>query len=194
MVSKQELDELRNELSIKAKNGLDFTLSASIIWLVISFIWTLDKSAYGKSILTFYVGPMMLPFAFLLSKVVKTAWTTKSNPLQPLGLWLNFAQLFYFPFLIFTLSKMPEYFAMVYVIITGGHFFPYSWFYQNRWYALAAGVSVTGALILGAKLETQNFYLIPLFFSLVLIVLTILLYLDFRKKEQAYKNRTLNEQ
>mgnify|MGYP004702740823 CR=1 FL=1 len=184
MIDKTELNKLRSELSIKAKNGLDFTFSASIIWIIIGFIWTLDKTSYSKSILTFYVGILMLPLAYLLSKLLKTTWTIKSNPLQPLGLWLNFAQLFYFPFLFFTLSKMPDYFVMVYVIITGGHFFPYSWFYKNSLFAIAAGISVVGALFLGFNLTIEKIYLIPLFFSAILAILTIFLYYDFKQKER----------
>ncbi len=178
------LDKLRMELSIKAKNGLDFTFSASIIWLAISYIWTMEYTSYSKSILTFYVGAVMLPLALLLSKILKTTWTIKNNPLQPLGLWLNFAQLFYFPILFFTLSKTPDYFVMVYVIITAAHFFPYSWFYKNSLFAIAAGVISVVALFLGLKLPINQFYLIPLFLSCSLIVLTILLYFDYKKKEK----------
>ncbi len=128
MITKDNLDALRIELSTKSKNGLDFTLSACIIWAAIAYLWTFPYTPYNKSILTFIVGSLMLPLALFFSKLLKTIWTNKDNPLQPLGLWLNFAQLFYFPFLIFTLIKMPEYFVMVYVIITGAHFFPYAWF------------------------------------------------------------------
>ena len=85
---------------------------------------------------TFIVGSLMLPFAFLLSKFLDTYGC---NPLQPLGLWLNFAQLFYFPFLVFILIKNPTYFVMVYVIITGAHFFPYAWFYNEKAFAIMAG-------------------------------------------------------
>ena len=182
MVSKENMDGLRVELSVKSKNGLDFTLSASIIWLLIALIWTLNGSSYDKSILTFIVGSLMLPLALLLSKVLKTVWTNKDNPLQPLGLWLNFAQLLYFPFLILTLIKMPDYFAMVYVIITGAHFFPYAWFYKTNLYAIFAGIISFGALILGLILPVEKTYLVPVFMSASLVILTILLYLDSKKK------------
>ena len=109
MVTQENLDSLRIELSVKSKNGLDFTLAASIVWLSIAFIWTLNTSSYNKSVLTFIVGGFMLPLALLFSKILKTNWKNKDNPLQPLGLWFNFAQLFYFPFLIFILIKMPDY-------------------------------------------------------------------------------------
>jgi hypothetical protein len=47
----EKLNELRNELSIKSKNGIDFTLAASLIWLLIAFLWTLEFRAYDRSII-----------------------------------------------------------------------------------------------------------------------------------------------
>ena len=38
----EQLDELRVELSMKSKNGIDFTLAASINWIGITFIWNLS--------------------------------------------------------------------------------------------------------------------------------------------------------
>ena len=80
MISKENFDKLRLELSVKAKNGLDFTMSASIVWLLIAFIWTLDIKPYDQSVLTFIVGGLVLPLAFLFSKLFKTNWTNKENP------------------------------------------------------------------------------------------------------------------
>ncbi len=174
---------LRLELSVKSKNGVDFTLAASIIWLLIAYIWTLHYGAYDKSVLTFIIGSFMLPLAFLLSKLLKTTWTNKGNPLQPLGLCLNFAQLFYFPFLFFILAKMPNYFVMFYVIITGAHFFPYAWFYKTNLFAVFAGIIVIGALVLGLKLAANKMYLVPVFMGISLLVLTLLLYRDSKRKQ-----------
>ena len=60
-------------------------------------------------------------------------------------MWLNLAQLFYFPFLFFILRDNPTYFVMTYVIITGAHFFPYAWFYDEIGYAIFAGIISVGA-------------------------------------------------
>ncbi len=183
MVDQKTFDQLRIELSVKAKNGIDFITAASIIWLAISYIWTLKTTPYNQSILTFCVGAVMLPLAGLFSKFFKTSWKIKGNPLEPLGLWLNFAQLFYFPFLFFTLSNMPVYFVMVYAIITGAHFFPYSWYYKNNLYAISAGVISIGSFLLATFLP-DKIYLIPLLLSFYLMVLAILLYFDFKSKAQ----------
>ena len=106
----------------------------------------------------------------------------KDNPMQPLGLWLNFAQLFYFPFLIFTMIKMPEYFIMTYAIITGGHLFPYAWFYRANWYAIFAGIIVLGSLFIGLCFPVEKMYLVALFTSISLFILTICLFVDTYKK------------
>ncbi|TXI70254.1 MAG: hypothetical protein E6Q41_01585 [Cyclobacteriaceae bacterium] len=189
MITQSNFDLLRIELSVKAKNGLNFIAAASLVWLIISFVWTLNYSAYNKSVLTFCVGALMLPLALLFSKIFKTTWTLKNNPLDPLGLWLNFAQLFYFPFLIFVLLKMPEYFVMTYAIITGAHFFPYSWFYKNKLYALAAGVISIGSFFLGFYLPTEKIYFVPLYMSLILLILSVFLFFDFKKKASYYQGQ-----
>jgi hypothetical protein len=182
-MTNETLDKLRVNLSVKSKNGLDFTLSAGIIWIIVAWIWTLNFKSYDKSVFTFIVGALMMPLAFLFSKLFKTIWTDKENPLQPLGLWINFSQLFYFPFLVFSLIKFPDYFVMVYAIITGGHFFLFAWFYKTNLYAAFAGIISIGAMTLGLILPMTETYFIPIFMSISLIVLSILLFFDSKKKE-----------
>lgn len=181
-MTKKDLDQLRLELAINAKNGIDFILAASIIWAVVTYIWRLDYAAYDKSILTFIVGGAMMPLAFLFSKILKTNWKVKGNPLDPLGLWLNFAQLFYFPFLFFVLSKQSEYFVMTYVIITGAHFFPYAWYYNEKIYAVAAGIISVGAFLLAMQVPTEKMFFVPLFMSVMLLLLSGGLYWSYQKK------------
>jgi hypothetical protein len=182
-MTNESLDKLRVKLSVKSKNGLDFTLSAGIIWIIIGWIWTLNFKAYDKSVFTFIIGALMIPLALFFSKLFKTIWTDKENPLQPLGLWMNFAQLFYFPFLIFSLIKFPAYFVMVYAILTGGHFFLFAWYYKTNLYAVFAGITTLGAMTLGLVLSFEKMYFIPIFMSVSLIILTILLFFDSKKKE-----------
>ena len=178
----ESLDKLRDDLSLKARNGIDFTLSATLIWLLVAFIWSLSIDSYNKSVLVFMVSSLLLPTALGLSKILKTQWKIEGNPLQPLGLWLNFAQLFYFPFLIFVLIKMPDYFVMTYAIITGAHLFPYAWFYRTKWYAVIAGLIAVGSLILALILPGQQMFIVALFTSSLLFILPAGLYFNLRKK------------
>lgn len=163
--------DLKKEIQREAKNGVDFIISAGILWFLISYVWTLDYTSYNKSIFTFMVGALLVPMAFGLSKILKTNWKVKDNPLQPLGLWLNFAQLIYFPFLIFILITNPDYFIMTYAIITGAHLFPYAWFYDEIGYAVFAISISVGALLLALNTTPEKMYIVPLFTGGLLFVL-----------------------
>jgi hypothetical protein len=174
-------DRLRLELSARAKNGIDFITSATIVWLILAWIWTLPHSAYDRSIYSFLVGSVTIPLAFALSKVFKTSWKTPGNPLEPLGLWLNFAQLFYFPFLVFVLLTCPNHFVMTYAIITGAHLFPYAWYYKSLPYAVAAGVISIGAMLLGMSLPLTMVWALPLSMSAALAVLAVFLWFAYQK-------------
>ena len=157
------VDIYRQDLVAGAKSGVDFMCAATLLWLAIALIWRMEYSEYDKSVFTFIVGAVMLPLAWLFSRLIGTDWKMPDNPLSPLGLWLNFAQLFYFPFLIYFLSRSPEHFVMGYAIITGAHLFPYAWFYREPGYAVAAGVISVGALFGGLYTTPDTRYIIPLF-------------------------------
>ena len=117
------LDQYKLELSVKAKNGVNFIAAAAVVWTLITIVWTLSFKICDKCVLTFIVGGVMLPLAFVFSKVFKTQWTVENNPLQSLGLWLNFAQLFYFPILIFVLLKESRVFCICLCGDSGRSFF-----------------------------------------------------------------------
>jgi hypothetical protein len=186
MLLQEEFTALRLELSVKAKNGLDFLAAASIVWVAIAFVWSRPASPASNAFITFFVGAATLPLAWLFSKALRTSWSLPHNPLQPLGLWLNFAQLFYFPFLVFIYSKHPTYFIMTYGIITGAHFFPYAWFYCARAYAIMAGVIPVGCLFLGLRLSAAQLYLIPVFIVCALLLLSGLLLVSYFQNRKAY--------
>jgi hypothetical protein len=71
---------------------------------------------------------------------------------------------------------------MTYAIITGAHLFPYSWLYKTNFYAIIAAVMSLGAFILAVNVNIDKMYLIPLLMSLSFLILTILLYFDYKEK------------
>ncbi|TGD82617.1 DUF7010 family protein [Hymenobacter wooponensis] len=186
MPLQEEFMALRLELSVKAKNGIDFLAAASVVWAAIAFVWLLPYPLAHKAFITFFVGAATFPLAWLFSKVFRTTWSLPHNPLQPLGLWLNVAQLFYFPFLMFVYSKYPFYFIMTYGIITGAHFFPYAWFYRAQPFAIMAGIIPVGCLLLGLRLAVGQLYLIPAFMVCSLLALCGLLLVSYRQNSKAY--------
>ncbi|GLU45250.1 DUF7010 family protein [Allomuricauda sp. NBRC 101325] len=175
-------DVQKKDLQHKTKKGIDFITAATFIWLLIYGIWNLDSPAFSKSIYTFMAGGILLPLAFAFSKLFKTQWKIKENPLQPLGLWLNFAQLIYFPFLFFLLYRNPDYFIMGYAIITGAHLFPYAWLYDEIGYAVASPIIALGALIIAFQWNYEGITIIPLFTAVILLMLAVYLF---------YKNQRL---
>lgn len=186
MSTKQDFAALRLELSVKAKNGLDFILAASLVWAAIAFVWALPLPAARQAFITFFVGALTLPLAWLFSQVLGTTWTLPHNPLQPLGLWLNFAQLFYFPVLLFIYGQHPAYFIMTYGIITGAHFFPYAWFYDAWPFAPMAGVISVGCLLIGVRTAVSVPYAVPVFMVGALLLLAGLLLWSYRQHRLAW--------
>lgn len=179
-MEQKNLSNLKQEIQLKAKNGIDFILAASIVWIGISLIWTYTiNTPYEKSVFTFIFGAILLPLALGFSKIFKTEWKIKNNPLQPLGLWLNFSQLIYFPFLIFVLIKFPEYFIMAYAIITGAHLFPYAWFYNEIGYAVTAIIISVGSMFIALFVNPTDIFYVPIFTASVLLILGIWLYVKF---------------
>lgn len=173
---------LKLEIQLKAKNGADFIFAASITWFGIFLIWRfLQNTSYEKSVFTFMFGAILIPLALGFSKILKTNWKIKNNPLQPLGLWLNFAQLIYFPFLIFCLVKYPDYFIMAYGIITGAHLFPYAWFYNEIGYTVAAIVISLGSMLIALTVSPASIFLIPLFTASILLILGIWILIRYRR-------------
>ena len=187
-MEQKSLSHLKKEITFQAKNGIDFILSAGIIWLVISYIWTLESTSYNRSILTFIVGPIVFPLAFGLSKLFRTNWKVKDNPLQPLGLWLNFTQLISFPFLIFILIKYPDYFIMTYAIITGAHLFPYAWFYDEIGYAVCAVIISVGTLLITLNVEFEKIWIVPLFASVMLLLLAGWILIGIKTRNKTLHN------
>jgi len=183
-MEQKSLTKLKVEIQLQAKNGIDFILSAGILWLIISYIWTLEYSSYNRSIFTFMIGAILLPLAFGLSKILNTNWKVKGNPLQVLGLWLNFAQLIYFPFLIFILIKYPDYFIMAYAIITGAHLFPYAWFYDEIGYAIWAIIISVGTLLITLNIEIEKIWIVPFFTSFMLFLLAGWILIRNKKRKE----------
>ena len=164
------------------KNGVNFLVAASVCWLLIAIVWLLDFPVKEKAIFTFFCTGPMMPLAVLFSNVFKTSWKIENNPLNSLGLWLNIAQLFYFPFVFIYLSKEPENMVMALAIITGAHFFPYAWFYNTKSFAVMAGVISIGTTVVSVLLEHNTSFFIALFLCISLVFLAAWAYFDYKRE------------
>lgn len=192
MTPQTTLDRWKLELSVKAKNGVNFMLAAAVIWSIITYIWTLPYSPKDKCALTFIVGALMLPLAWVFSKLLNTTWSVKENPLDSLGIQLNVAQLFYFPLLFLLFGKLPDYFVMAYAVITGAHFFPYGWYYKAIAYYVMAGVISVGAFLISINVAPAQLYIVPLFMVVSLLVLAGWLWVIYKANKRAYESGPAN--
>ena len=173
--------EMRTEIVLRNKNGINFILAASICWAAISILW-MGHMNPGKLVLYTFMATMpILPLAYVFGKFFKTSWKIENNPLNDLGLLLNFAQLFYFPLLVVVLMKNNYDMPMALAIITGAHFFPYAWFYQTKSFAVMAGVISVGAAYIGQLEYSHGGHFIGAWVTICLWILGAWLYWDYSK-------------
>src|SRR5665647_3122707 len=156
------INELRNELAIRCKNGLPFLLAATIVYCMVLVIFLLPYEIESKNILTLFSTGITFPLAILISKVIKADWKVNDNPLGMLGLYINLAQLMYFPILFFAFVKAPNQFIIFFAVITGAHLFPYGWFYNTKVFVIMAPVISAIVIIVGWDMNISRLWLIPL--------------------------------
>lgn len=176
-----KLLEARNHFSIKGKNGIAFLLSASLIWSIITVIFLQTIDINQKNIFMMFSTGMMFPLSLGISKLLKAHWKFNDHDLGILGLYLNLAQIIYFPILFWAMIKSPHDAIMVFAIITGAHFFLYGWFYNAKPYYIVAPIIALGMMFLGLNTAIENLWLIPLSMVVALVILTFLLFLDYKK-------------
>ncbi|KAB8137813.1 hypothetical protein F9U64_07705 [Gracilibacillus oryzae] len=177
-----ELNKIRNELSVKGKNGMGFLLSAVVIWSIITIIFLQSLDIQQKNIFMLFSTGLMFPLSVAMSTLLKVEWKFTDIPLAKIGLYLNLAQIIYFPILIWAIIKSPNDAIMIFAIIIGAHFFPYGWLYNTKSYYVMAPVISVLILGLGLFLDGENLWLIPLSMAILLLILFILNYIDYKKK------------
>ncbi|MFC5627334.1 DUF7010 family protein [Aliibacillus thermotolerans] len=164
------------------KNGIAFLLSATIVWSVITVIFTLPLSLHTKNIFTLISTGLIFPTAILLSKIIKADWKNDDNPLNILGIHLNIAQLLYFPIIFWAFIQSPADMIIFFAIITGAHFFPYGWFYRApAYYIMAPFISITMMLV-GWTLAPTTLWWVPIVMVISLVILIFWLYGDYKRK------------
>ncbi|MFB4165741.1 hypothetical protein ACE1TI_18545 [Alteribacillus sp. JSM 102045] len=176
------LMEVKNDLAIKSKNGIGFLIAGMIVWTVITVIFFQPLGIREKNIYLFIATGLTFPLAIIISKVIKADWKNKDNPLSRLGLYLNLAQFMYFPIILWAFLTDPENMVLFFAIITGAHFFPYGWLYHAKPYFFTAPVISILMLFFGLAFAGESLWLLPFTMAVILLILNILLYIDYKKK------------
>jgi hypothetical protein len=179
-----EINETRNELSVRGKNGIGFLLSAVVIWSIITVIFGQSIEMHQKNIYMLYSTGLMFPLSVGISTFIKADWKLKNNPLGNLGLSLNLAQVIYFPILFWGMIKSPNDAVILFAIITGAHFFPYGWFYKAKpYYVMAPMISVV-LMCLGLYVNEESLWLVPFSMVILLLFLILWIHLDYKRKSK----------
>lgn len=182
---------LTNQLSIRAKNGIGFLMSAVIVWGIITVIFLLPIEIHTKNVLMLFSAGIMFPLALLFSKLIKADWRTNDHPLGMLGFYLNLAQLMYFPIIFWALVQSPDQMVLFFAIITAAHFYPYGWFYHTKAYYFMAPVMSIFLMFIGWNADAGDLWHIPIAMSIFLLILISWLYADFKKKVNLEKQSTI---
>ena len=177
-----EVIKTRNELSVIGKNGIGFLLSAVFIWSIITVIFAQSIEIYQKNIYMLFSTGLMFPLSVGISQFIKADWKLKNNQIGNLGLYLNLAQIIYFPILFWGIINSPNDAIMLFAIITGAHFFPYGWFYNAKPYYIMAPIMSFFIMFLGLYLNGENLWLISFSMVILLLVIILWLYLDYKRK------------
>lgn len=176
------VNELRNELACRCKNGMNFILAGTCIWLALLWLWRSPVEVPTKTVWTFMMGGLMFPLSILFARIIRAEWTLKDNPIASLGLYITCAQLLYFPLVFWAFYHSPYDMPMFLAIVTGAHFFPFAWFYRSRAYAIMAGVTSVAVTAVGWNLPDAQTWLVPLVMVGLLAVLAVWLYVEYRGK------------
>lgn len=176
------IDRLRAECSIGAKNGISFLLAAVILWLCFGLLFLQPFAIRLKNVIVLMLTALLFPLSLGISKVIKAEWWQKRNPLSGLGLILNYAQLAYFPIILWAFLQMPEKMIAMFAIITGAHLFPYGWFYHARGYYVMALIIACSMMLMDWIVSSSQLWIIPMLMSVLLFLLVVWLWIDYRRK------------
>ena|SRR5690625_1252668 len=178
------LEDIRKDLSIRGKNGIGFLSSGLIVWAIITVIFTLQIGVYEKSIFMLFATGLMFPLSLGISHIMKADWKIEGNPLAILGMYLNIAQIIYFPILIWAIGKRPEEAVIFFAIITSAHFFPYGWFYHTKSYSIMAPLMALLIMLIGWNIGSDQLWLVPLIMVICLFVLILWIQKDYKNKSR----------
>jgi len=144
------LDALKKESQQAQKKGLPFIMSSVVIWTVILMVQLTDGNVVTKNLYTFMSCCLLLPLAFLFSKMIGADTFRKTkNPIDKLGFICTMNQMLYLLIVMWAYSRAPEAMVMLYAMVFGGHLFPFGWVYDSKAYAVVAVMETVGALIMG---------------------------------------------
>ena len=143
------LQDLRKDVAKKQKKGLHFIAASVFLWMVISGIHASSMPITTQNLCTFFCSALLVPLAYIISKLIGVDFQNKDNPLSSLGLLFTINQILYILISMWVYAAVPNKFLMVYAIIFGAHLLPYGWLYQSITYYVISVIISIAVFILG---------------------------------------------
>ena len=169
------LDEMRIDAAKKSKKGLHFIIGSVIIWCAVLVIWLMPiEDIMTRNLLTFCFTAPLLPISYMISRIIKSEFTIKGNPLNDIGFLFAMNQMLYLLIAMWVYPTVPDKMVMVIALIFGAHLLPFSWLYKSRAYmVMSIGISLTMFVVgnvYGPHIVAGGMVLIEILFCIWLAV------------------------
>ena len=157
-------------------------MASVVIWMIIFFVQLGDRAIYTINLYIFISSSLLMPLAYLFSKIVKADIFKKTdNPISKLGFMCTLNQMLYILIVMWAYNQKPEAMMMLYAMVFGAHLMPFGWVYDSHAYIVASIVETIGALVLGVCLGSS---VTAVFMAVMEVVLVAFLFLEIRKEHR----------
>lgn len=143
------LQELKADNRKKQKRGLHFIIASVVVWAAILVIHISPLPILTKNLYTFFCSALLVPLAYLISRLIRVDFQNKDNPLSSLGVLFAVNQILYILIAMWVFAAVPDKMLMVYAMIFGAHLLPYGWLFQSKTYYVLSVIVPIAVLILG---------------------------------------------
>ena len=185
--SMEHLNKLKEENATSQKKGLPFMMASVLIWTIILIIRLLDMKTGAMNLATFCCSVLLLPLAFVFSKVLKADIFKKmENPIAKLGFLATLNQMLYIVIVMWAYSDCPQAMLMIYAMVFGAHLLPFGWLYDTKSYTVVSIVETIAAMVINLVFGAVA---MAAFMIVMQIVLSIVLYTDVRKVNEISESR-----
>ena len=146
------LDELRDDMRVSQRGGLPFIAASVIIWLLISAVTAIGLPQLTENLAVLCCACPLFPLAKGVGKLFGVDIFDRKNPLWKIGVIATCNQMIYLLIVMWAYAATPGKMLMVYAMIFGAHFLPYSWLYKSKIYLVSSIVIPIAALAMGLYL------------------------------------------
>lgn len=167
------LNELRDDMRVSQRGGLPFIAGSVIIWALIAVVTSLKLPQLTENLLVLCCACPLFPIAKGVGKLFGVDIFDRTNPLWKVGVIATCNQMIYLLIVMWAYAATPGKMLMIYAMIFGAHFLPYSWLYKSKIYLISSIVLPIAALAMGLYF-TRNIMAIAI--ACYEIVFAVILY------------------